>query len=138
MRGLALHLCKESDYDALISGSQSLLPPPGASEVDVKVWQVHFCPAVKHHSNGLISSQSLQLHLDILLLLVLVIFFYMHSAFKVFRDALSQLHSLLESTECDMIRAVQRRINTELALVLSERSRQDTGLPTGTQILHRI
>lgn len=30
-----------------------------------------------------------------------------------------------------MIKAVQRRINRELSLVLSERTRQDTGLPTG-------
>lgn len=43
-----------------------------------------------------------------------------------------QLLRLLESTECDMIRAVQRRITRELTLVISERARQDTGLPTGT------
>ncbi|XP_042292989.1 uncharacterized protein si:ch73-242m19.1 isoform X2 [Thunnus maccoyii] len=79
MRALAQQLGKEHDYEVLISGSQSLLPPPGASEVDVKVWQ---------------------------------------------------LHRLLESTECDMIRAVQRRISRELTLVVSERTRQDTGLPT--------
>ncbi|XP_049452775.1 uncharacterized protein si:ch73-242m19.1 isoform X1 [Epinephelus fuscoguttatus] len=79
MRALAQQMGKERDYEVLISGSQSLLPPPGASEVDVKAWQ---------------------------------------------------LHKLLESTECDMIRAVQRRINRELTLVVSERSRQDTGLPT--------
>ncbi|KAK6307562.1 hypothetical protein J4Q44_G00227100 [Coregonus suidteri] len=41
-----------------------------------------------------------------------------------------QLLRLLESTECDMIRAVQRRITRELTLVTSERARQDTGLPT--------
>ncbi|CAB1331275.1 unnamed protein product [Coregonus sp. 'balchen'] len=41
-----------------------------------------------------------------------------------------QLLRLLESTECDMIRAVQRRITRELTLVISERARQDTGLPT--------
>lgn len=40
MRALAQQLGKEQDYEVLISGSQSLLPPPGASEVDVKVWQV--------------------------------------------------------------------------------------------------
>eukprot|EP00064_Thunnus_orientalis_P010332 superscaffoldBa00001395_g10358 len=79
MRALAQQLGKEHDYEVLISGSQSLLPPPGASEVDVKVWQ---------------------------------------------------LHRLLESTECDMIRAVQRRISRDLTLVVSERTRQDTGLPT--------
>lgn len=32
-----------------------------------------------------------------------------------------------------MIRAVQRKINREMTLVLSERTRGDTGLPTGTQ-----
>lgn len=32
-----------------------------------------------------------------------------------------------------MIRRVQRRIHRELSLVLSERTRQDSGLPTGTQ-----
>nr|XP_046268697.1 uncharacterized protein si:ch73-242m19.1 isoform X2 [Scatophagus argus] len=79
MRALAQQMGKERDYEVLISGSQSLLPPPGASEVDVKAWQ---------------------------------------------------LHKLLESTECDMIRAVQRRVDKELTLVLSERTRQDTGLPT--------
>uniref|UniRef100_A0A672G9E6 Coiled-coil domain containing 162 n=1 Tax=Salarias fasciatus TaxID=181472 RepID=A0A672G9E6_SALFA len=40
MRALARQMGKERDYEALISGSQSLLPPPGASEVEVKTWQV--------------------------------------------------------------------------------------------------
>uniref|UniRef100_A0A4W6F2I5 Coiled-coil domain-containing protein 162-like n=1 Tax=Lates calcarifer TaxID=8187 RepID=A0A4W6F2I5_LATCA len=79
MKALAQQMGKERDYEVLISGSQALLPPPGASEVDVKAWQ---------------------------------------------------LHRLLESTECDMIKAVQRRINGELTLVVSERTRQDTCLPT--------
>ncbi|XP_060918900.1 coiled-coil domain-containing protein 162 [Labrus mixtus] len=79
MRALARHMGKEQDYEVLLSGSQSLLPPPGASEVDVKTWQ---------------------------------------------------LHKLLESTECDMIRAVQRRISRETTLVISERTRHDTRLPT--------
>uniref|UniRef100_A0AAQ6IJB5 Si:ch73-242m19.1 n=1 Tax=Anabas testudineus TaxID=64144 RepID=A0AAQ6IJB5_ANATE len=79
MKALAQHMGKERDYEILISGSQSLLPPPGASDVDVKAWQ---------------------------------------------------LHKLLESTECDMIREVQRRINRELTLVVAERTRQDTRLPT--------
>ncbi|XP_039992863.1 coiled-coil domain-containing protein 162-like [Xiphias gladius] len=80
MKALAQQMGKERDYEVLISGSQSLLPPPGASEVDVKAWQ---------------------------------------------------LHRLLESTECDMIKAVQRKINRELTLVVSERTQQDTSLPTG-------
>ncbi|XP_051252376.1 uncharacterized protein si:ch73-242m19.1 isoform X2 [Dicentrarchus labrax] len=79
MRALAQQMGKERDYEVLLSGSQSLLPPPRASEVDVKA---------------------------------------------------RQLHKLLESTECDMIREVQRKINRELTLVVSERTRQDTGLPT--------
>ncbi|XP_054470264.1 coiled-coil domain-containing protein 162-like [Anoplopoma fimbria] len=79
MRALAQQMGNERDYEVLISGSQALLPPPGASEVDLKAYQ---------------------------------------------------LHILLESIECDMIRAVQRRISRELTLVVSERTRQDTGLPT--------
>ncbi|XP_033180902.1 uncharacterized protein LOC113127098 isoform X2 [Mastacembelus armatus] len=79
MKALAQHMGKERDYEIFISGRQSLLPPPDASEVDVKVWQ---------------------------------------------------LHKLLEITECDMIRAVLGRINRELTLVVSERTRQDTCLPT--------
>ncbi|XP_017555415.2 uncharacterized protein si:ch73-242m19.1 isoform X3 [Pygocentrus nattereri] len=41
-----------------------------------------------------------------------------------------QLLRLLESTECDMIRAVQRRISREMTLVMSEQARHDTALPT--------
>ncbi|KAI1895743.1 hypothetical protein AGOR_G00109630 [Albula goreensis] len=41
-----------------------------------------------------------------------------------------QLHRLLESAESDMILAVQRRMARELTMVISERARQDTGLPT--------
>ncbi|XP_047197601.1 coiled-coil domain-containing protein 162 isoform X2 [Hippoglossus stenolepis] len=79
MKALARQMGKERDYELLISGSRALLPPAGASETDVKTWQ---------------------------------------------------LHTLLEITECDMIRAVQRRLHRELTLVLSERTRQDTCLPT--------
>lgn len=42
MRALAQHLGTERDYELLLSGSQSLLSPPGASEVDVKTWQVQY------------------------------------------------------------------------------------------------
>uniref|UniRef100_A0A8C7S3Q8 Si:ch73-242m19.1 n=1 Tax=Oncorhynchus mykiss TaxID=8022 RepID=A0A8C7S3Q8_ONCMY len=79
MRALAQNMGKEKDFEALLSDSQPLLPPAGASEVHIKRFQ---------------------------------------------------LLRLLESTECDMIRAVQRRITRELTLVISERARQDTGLPT--------
>ncbi|KAL3968597.1 granzyme K [Sarotherodon galilaeus] len=79
MRALAKQMDKEHHYEVFISGTQSLLPPPGASEVDVKAWQ---------------------------------------------------LHLLMESTECDMIRAVQRKTSRELTLVLSEKTQQDNRLPT--------
>lgn len=42
MRALAQHLGTEQDYELLLSGSQSLLSPPGASELDVKTWQVQY------------------------------------------------------------------------------------------------
>ncbi|KAM4543118.1 coiled-coil domain-containing protein 162-like isoform 2-T2 [Odontesthes bonariensis] len=35
----------------------------------------------------------------------------------------------MESTECDMIRAVQRRISREMTLVVSERTRKNVKLP---------
>ncbi|KAL0969797.1 hypothetical protein UPYG_G00232430 [Umbra pygmaea] len=79
MRALAQQMGKEMEFEALLSDNQPLLPPAGASEVDIKT---------------------------------------------------CQLLRLLESTECDMIRAVQRRITRELTLVTSERACQDTGLPT--------
>ncbi|XP_054862005.1 coiled-coil domain-containing protein 162-like [Amphiprion ocellaris] len=79
MRSLAQHVGKKHDYEVLISGCWSLLPPPGASEVQVKVWQ---------------------------------------------------LHLLMEISECDMIRAVQKKISREMILVLSEKTRQDARLPT--------
>lgn len=40
MRALARRMGKERGYEVLISGRQSLQPPPGASEVDVKTFQV--------------------------------------------------------------------------------------------------
>lgn len=40
MRALARRMGKEREYEVLISGRQSLQPPPGASEVDVKTFQV--------------------------------------------------------------------------------------------------
>ncbi|XP_029973332.1 coiled-coil domain-containing protein 162-like [Salarias fasciatus] len=79
MRALARQMGKERDYEALISGSQSLLPPPGASEVEVKTWQ---------------------------------------------------LRLLMESTEWDMVAALQRRISRELTLAAAERARQHARLPT--------
>ncbi|XP_051725343.1 uncharacterized protein si:ch73-242m19.1 isoform X1 [Ctenopharyngodon idella] len=78
MQALAQQMDKEKEYEIVLSQTQSVLPPPGAADVDVKTWQ---------------------------------------------------LLRLLEITECDMIRALQKRINSEMTLVMSERSRHDTGLP---------
>lgn len=41
MKALAQQMGKEREYEILISGSQSLVPPPGASDIDVKARQVH-------------------------------------------------------------------------------------------------
>ncbi|XP_052476177.1 uncharacterized protein si:ch73-242m19.1 [Carassius gibelio] len=78
MQALAQQMDKEKEYEVLLSQTQSVLPPPGAAEVDVKMWQ---------------------------------------------------LLRLLEITECEMIRALQKRINSETTLVMSERSRHDAQLP---------
>ncbi|KAA0710836.1 Coiled-coil domain-containing protein 162 [Triplophysa tibetana] len=79
MHALAQHMEKEKEYEMILSLDQSVQPPPGATEVDIKTWQ---------------------------------------------------LLRLLEVAECDMIRALQRRINTQTTLVMSERSRHDMMLPT--------
>lgn len=44
MRALAQRMGTQRDYEVLISGSQSLQPPPGALEVDVKTFQVATLP----------------------------------------------------------------------------------------------
>ncbi|XP_063079958.1 uncharacterized protein si:ch73-242m19.1 [Engraulis encrasicolus] len=80
MRALAQQLGCEQHYEAmLLLDSQALLPPAGASEVQLKTWE---------------------------------------------------LMKLLESTECDMIKAVQWKMAKEMTLLMSERARQDTALPT--------
>ncbi|XP_015211614.2 uncharacterized protein si:ch73-242m19.1 isoform X3 [Lepisosteus oculatus] len=79
MRALARQLGKEEEYERLVSDSQPVLPPVGASEVDIK----------KH-----------------------------------------QVQKLLESLEIEMVCDVQKKITRELTMVISERARQDTGLPT--------
>lgn len=61
MKALARLMGKEREYELLVSGSQSLLPPPGASEVDVKAWQV--TSTANTHNCDLMSEQ---LHLIIL------------------------------------------------------------------------
>uniref|UniRef100_UPI00403A150E coiled-coil domain containing 162 isoform 2 n=1 Tax=Danio rerio TaxID=7955 RepID=UPI00403A150E len=78
MQALAQQMDVEKEYQILLSQTQTVLPPPGAAEVDIKAWQ---------------------------------------------------LLRLLEMTEVDMIRALQNRINTEMTLVMSERSRHDMQIP---------
>ncbi|KAJ7990800.1 hypothetical protein DPEC_G00290670 [Dallia pectoralis] len=96
MRALALHMGKEKEFKALLSHNEPITPPAGASEVDIKTFQLSY------PTDTLPSS---------------------YSTFPM-------LLRLLEMTECDMIRAVQRRLTRELTLVTSERAHQDTGLPT--------
>uniref|UniRef100_A0A671N6U4 Uncharacterized protein n=1 Tax=Sinocyclocheilus anshuiensis TaxID=1608454 RepID=A0A671N6U4_9TELE len=40
MQALAQQMDKEKEYEILLSQTQSVLPPPGAAEADVKMWQV--------------------------------------------------------------------------------------------------
>ncbi|MBN3311102.1 CC162 protein, partial [Amia calva] len=79
MRAIARQLGKEEEYEVLQTDTQPILPPSGASEVDIKT---------------------------------------------------RQLHKLLESLESEMISEVQKKITKELTMVISERARQDTRLPT--------
>ncbi|XP_076156269.1 coiled-coil domain-containing protein 162-like [Alosa pseudoharengus] len=79
MKALAQHLGSEREYEALLVDGQPLPPPAGASEVELRTWE---------------------------------------------------LLRLLESMECDMIKAVQWKMAKETTLLLSERTRQDTALPT--------
>ncbi|RXM28684.1 Coiled-coil domain-containing protein 162 [Acipenser ruthenus] len=78
MKVIARQLGKEDKFEGLVSDTQPILLPKGASEVETKT---------------------------------------------------HQLHKLLESLEGHMIHAVQKKILKELTLVISERARQDTGLP---------
>ncbi|XP_041105837.1 uncharacterized protein si:ch73-242m19.1 [Polyodon spathula] len=78
MKVIARQLGKEDKFEGLVSDTQPILLPKGASEVETKT---------------------------------------------------HQLHKLMESLEGHMIHAVQKKITKELTLVISERARQDTGLP---------
>ncbi len=40
MQALAQQMENEKEYEILLSQTQSVLPPPGAAEADVKTWQV--------------------------------------------------------------------------------------------------
>ncbi|XP_042565686.1 uncharacterized protein si:ch73-242m19.1 isoform X2 [Clupea harengus] len=79
MKALAQYLGTEREYEALLVDGQPLPPPAGATEVELRTWE---------------------------------------------------LLRLLESTECDMMKAVQWKMAKEMTLLLSERARQDTALPT--------
>ncbi|XP_043924848.1 uncharacterized protein LOC122799665 [Protopterus annectens] len=79
MKVISRQLGKEDEYEGLISDSQTVPAPKGASEVDIKS---------------------------------------------------RQLQKILESLECHMITEVQKKVTKEMTLVISERARQDSGLPT--------
>ncbi|XP_073725281.1 uncharacterized protein [Misgurnus anguillicaudatus] len=40
MHALAQHMEKEKEYEMLLSHNQSVQPPPGATEIDIKTWQL--------------------------------------------------------------------------------------------------
>lgn len=40
MQALAQQMDKEKEYEIVLSQTQSFVPPPGATDVDVKTWQV--------------------------------------------------------------------------------------------------
>lgn len=50
---------------------------------------------------------------------------------SVFYETWFQLQKLLESLEIHMIHDVQKKIKQEMTLVISERARQESSLPTG-------
>uniref|UniRef100_A0A8C3S8N3 Coiled-coil domain-containing protein 162 n=1 Tax=Chelydra serpentina TaxID=8475 RepID=A0A8C3S8N3_CHESE len=79
MRAIARHMGTEDEFEGLVTSSQSILPPKGASEIEVKT---------------------------------------------------RQLQKLLESLEIHMIHDVKKKINQEMTLVISERARAGSSLPT--------
>ncbi|KAG8522115.1 Coiled-coil domain-containing protein 162, partial [Galemys pyrenaicus] len=79
MKALARQMGKEDEFEGLILCSQSILPPKGASEIEIKT---------------------------------------------------HQLQKLLESLEIHMIQEVLRKVNRELTLVASEKSKEEWALPT--------
>jgi len=50
---------------------------------------------------------------------------------SVFYETWFQLQKLLESLEIHMIHDVQKKVKQEMTLVISERARQESSLPTG-------
>lgn len=79
MKALARQMGKDDEFEELIIRSQSILPPKGASEMEIK---------------------------------------------------LQQLQKLLESLEIHMIQEVLRKVNREMTLFLSEKSKEESTLPT--------
>nr|XP_034379600.1 LOW QUALITY PROTEIN: uncharacterized protein LOC117724113 [Arvicanthis niloticus] len=79
MKALARQMGKEDEFEELIIRNQSILPPKGASEIEIK-------------------SQ--------------------------------QLQKLLESLQIHMIQEVLRKVNREMTLFLSEKSKEESTLPT--------
>ncbi|XP_044531340.1 uncharacterized protein LOC123246558 [Gracilinanus agilis] len=80
MKTIARQMGKEDEFEGLVISCRSILPPKGASEVEIKT---------------------------------------------------RQLQKLLENLEIHMIHEVLRKVNKEIALVMSEKAKEDSGLPTG-------
>ncbi|XP_012924408.2 putative uncharacterized protein C6orf183 homolog isoform X3 [Heterocephalus glaber] len=79
MKALARQMGKEDEFEGLIIVSQPVLPPKGASEIEIKT---------------------------------------------------QQLQKLLENIEIHMIQEVLRKVHKEMTLVLSEKSKEESILPT--------
>uniref|UniRef100_A0A452VNR9 Coiled-coil domain-containing protein 162-like n=1 Tax=Ursus maritimus TaxID=29073 RepID=A0A452VNR9_URSMA len=79
MKAIARQMGKEDEFESIIISSQSILPPKGASEIEIKT---------------------------------------------------QQLQKLLENLEIHMIQEVLRKVNREIALVISEKSKEQCTLPT--------
>ncbi|XP_057593721.1 coiled-coil domain-containing protein 162-like [Hippopotamus amphibius kiboko] len=79
MKAIARQMGTEDEFEGLIISSQSILPPKGASEIEIKT---------------------------------------------------QQLQKLLENLEIHMIQEVLRKVNREITLVVSEKSKEQHTLPT--------
>ncbi|XP_068933437.1 uncharacterized protein [Petaurus breviceps papuanus] len=79
MKTIARQMGKEEEFEGLVINCRSILPPKGASEVEIKT---------------------------------------------------RQLQKLLENFESHMIHEVLRKVNKEIALVMSEKAKEDCVLPT--------
>uniref|UniRef100_A0A7N9DEJ6 Coiled-coil domain-containing protein 162 n=1 Tax=Macaca fascicularis TaxID=9541 RepID=A0A7N9DEJ6_MACFA len=79
MKAIARQMGKEDEFEGFIVNNQSVLPPSGASEIEIKT---------------------------------------------------HQLQKLLENFEIHMIQEVLRKVNREMILLLSEKSKKECSLPT--------